>query len=366
VLGTLSNAQATIQASGTATATFTAGSTAGTGSASATVDGQTVSTDITITTALPATTVTSINRADPSPTNAVSVSWTVVFANALGGLTASNFALVSTGLGGTPAITAVAAVGAAPATTWTVTASSGSGSGTLGLNLANDTNLSATVSGLPFIGQVYTLDRTAPDTTITSNPSDPSASADATFSFTVNDGSGPGVAGFECALDSGSFAACTSPQTYAGLADGSHTFQVRAIDSASNADPSPAGFTWTIDTTRPSVTINQASGQADPTTNGTINFTAVFDEAVNGFQASDVSLSGTAGATTVAITGGGTTYNVAVSGMTSVGTVIVNIPAGAATDAAGNSSAAATSTDNSVTFTGTPVWYIYLPLVVKP
>ena len=48
VLGTLSSAQTTIQASGTATATFTAGATGGSGSANATVDNQTVAAAITI------------------------------------------------------------------------------------------------------------------------------------------------------------------------------------------------------------------------------------------------------------------------------------------------------------------------------
>ena len=104
----------------------------------------------------------------------------------------------------------------------------------------------------------------------------------------------------------------------------------------------------------PTVTINRASGQADPTTDSTIHFTAVFDEPVTGFDDSDVDLSGTAGATTAAVTeqapNDGTTYDVAVSGMTTSGTVIVSIPANAAQDAAQNGNSASTSTDNTVTF----------------
>jgi Ca2+-binding RTX toxin-like protein len=103
------------------------------------------------------------------------------------------------------------------------------------------------------------------------------------------------------------------------------------------------------------VTINQADGQADPAASSPINFTAIFDEPVSGFIGSDVTLSGTAGATTAVVTetapNDGTTYNVAVSGMTGNGTVVADIPAGVANDADGNPNAASTSTDNTVTFT---------------
>jgi FtsP/CotA-like multicopper oxidase with cupredoxin domain/Ca2+-binding RTX toxin-like protein len=106
------------------------------------------------------------------------------------------------------------------------------------------------------------------------------------------------------------------------------------------------------DTTSPTVTIEQAAGQADPAEGSPINFTVVFSEPMFNFATGDVSLSGTAGATTAEVTGSGTTYNVAVSGMTANGSVIVSINAGMAEDAAGNLNTASTSTDNSVSFTG--------------
>jgi hypothetical protein len=110
------------------------------------------------------------------------------------------------------------------------------------------------------------------------------------------------------------------------------------------------------DVTAPTVTINQAAGQADPTltcSGQPINFTVVFSERVLGFATGDVTLSGTAVATSAIVTetapNDGTTYNVAVSGWTGLGTVIATIGAGKATDLVGNNNNASTSTDNTVT-----------------
>ena len=101
-------------------------------------------------------------------------------------------------------------------------------------------------------------------------------------------------------------------------------------------------------------TINQAPTQADPTSGATIDFTVVFNAPVSDFATGDVTLGGTAGATTAVVTGGETTYNVAVSGMARTGTVIAAIAAGVAHDAQNHPNMAATSADNTVTFDATP------------
>src|SRR6266542_2347195 len=46
-------------------------------------------------------------------------------------------------------------------------------------------------------------------------------------------------------LDRAAFAACTTSTVYTGLAEGAHTFRVRASD-AGGADPTPASWTWTV------------------------------------------------------------------------------------------------------------------------
>ena len=76
-----------------------------------------------------------------------------------------------------------------------------------------------------------------------------------------------------------------------------------------------------------------------------------------------MTFTGTAGGTKVGtVTGSGTTYNVAVTGMTGTGTVIASLNASVATDAAGNGNAASTSTDNTVTYdTTAPTATVTLP-----
>ena len=117
-----------------------------------------------------------------------------------------------------------------------------------------------------------------------------------------------------------------------------------------------ADNTVTYDITKPSVTINQSTSapvQADPTAASPIVFQVLFSEAVTGFAASDVNLSGSTGGgvgLSPTISGSGTSYKVSVTGMTSGTTVVATIVADAASDAAGNTSFASTSTDNSVLY----------------
>ncbi|MFN8442089.1 MAG: immunoglobulin domain-containing protein [Caldilineaceae bacterium] len=91
------------------------------------------------------------------------------------------------------------------------------------------------------------LDTTPPDTTLTEFPVSPSYSSSATFRFSSNEINSI----FACSLDSSPFTGCTSPQNYTGLSNGNHTFQVRAVDAAGNIDPSPASYTWMINTKPP-------------------------------------------------------------------------------------------------------------------
>jgi hypothetical protein len=223
-------------------------------------------------------TVSQLVRGNASPTNAGSVTFNLLFSEIVTNPIAENFTLVPGGLVAGAMITN--SVCNMTVKSCVITVNTGSGSGTLGLNLTNSTGVTDSaglgISNLPYDGQVYTLDKDVPNTTLTANPPNLSNSANATFSFTGNDGGGSGVVSFECKLDAGFFTACTSPQTYTGLSDGSHTFQVRAVDAAGNADDTPASYTWIIDTTAPSapVVVTPANGASTSNTQPTVSGTA--------------------------------------------------------------------------------------------
>jgi hypothetical protein len=126
----------------------------------------------------------------------------------------------------------------------------------------------------------WTIDTAPPNTSITSNPSALSNSASPSFGFSSTESGS-----FECSLDGAAFAACTSPKAYSGLADGAHTFQVRGLDPAGNADPTPASYAWTIDATPPNTTIGPSQPAALTTATGaTFDFSST--ESPSTFQCS--------------------------------------------------------------------------------
>jgi hypothetical protein len=104
-------------------------------------------------------------------------------------------------------------------------------------------------------GQAYTFDRTPPPAPALGAPLPPDPTNQTTTTFTFTDTEAG--ASFQCKLDAGSYAACTSPAGYTGLGSGSHSFAVQAKDAAGNLSAGAATYTWTVDATpppRPTVT----------------------------------------------------------------------------------------------------------------
>ncbi|MCL1059490.1 tandem-95 repeat protein [Shewanella gelidimarina] len=107
---------------------------------------------------------------------------------------------------------------------------------------------------------------------------------------------------------------------------------------------------------QPTVTINQASGQGDPTNNPAIVFDVVFSESVTGFDSSDINLTLDSGmtASVTSVSGGGASYTVTATITAGDGDINANIPSSAAVDGSGALNKASSSTDNQITFDNTP------------
>jgi len=199
-----------------------------------------------------------------------------------------------------------------------------------------------------------TLDTTPPSTTIDDGPDAVTDLTVAGFAFS----SDTPLATFECSHTSGAtttpYGPCSSSYLMSGLTDGTYTLSVRAKDRAGNVDPTPATWSWRVDTVGPTVTIEKTTDQPDPTNGTTITFDVVFSEPVDTFTVDDVddttSPGLSFGASSISpTTGPATHYTVTYDNVVGNGTLTVSIPAGAVVDAAGNPNQASTSTDNVVT-----------------
>ena len=308
-----------------------------------------------------------INQAagQPDPTNASPINFTVVFSEPV-----ADFASGDVSLSGTAGATSATVTGSG--TTYNVAVSGMTSSGTVVATIpagaATDAVSNASVASTSTDNTV-TFDIAAPTVTINQagGQEDPTNQSPINFTvvfseavtnFATGDVTIGGTAGATTATVTGSgttYDVAVSGMTQPGTVMVSVAAGV-ANDLAGNpnAASTSSDNSVTFDNAQPTVTIDQTAGQADPTETSPINFTVVFSEAVTGFGTGDVTIGGTAGATTATVTGSGTTYNVAVSGMTSEGTVTVSIAAGVAADAATNTNVASTSSDNSVTFTPPP------------
>ena len=326
-----------------------------------------INTDNTVTFDNVAPTVT-INQAatQNDPTNLSTIQFTVIFSEIVTGFTGADVSFTGSTIGGT-----LAASVTGTGTTYTVTVTGMTGNGTVvasipggaaqdaagNLNTAStstDNTVTHTV-----IGPTVTINQAAgqPDptnaspiqfTVVFSAPVTGFAADDINFSSGTLTGLSATVVGsganYSVTVTGMNGTGTVRPSILAGA----------AIDAAGNptVSSSSADNVVTFDNVAPTVTINQAAGQADPTNVSPVVFTVVFSEPVNGFTTGDVVLTGsTVSGTLIAnVSGTGPTYTVSVTGMTGTGTVVVSIPASAATDPAGNSNAASTSTDNAVIF----------------
>jgi HYR domain len=158
-----------------------------------------------------------------------------------------------------------------------VASSSGCAATTLTADTAGMTLTCSATNGAGLTTQrsvTVKIDRSAPETTLGGGPSGTVTSATASFSFSASEAG----ATFACSLDGGGFEPCSSPQSYTGLADGSHSFRVRATDAAGNADQTPAERAWTVRAALPHLELPPAQTVEATTPAGTsVTYTAKAD-----------------------------------------------------------------------------------------
>jgi hypothetical protein len=152
-------------------------------------------------------------------------------------------ALTATG-SGTPAIRTRTGNTATPDASWSGFQALGTGGAVQsppGRYIQYEATLDDAAPRLDSVSITYTLDDAAPDAAIGGVQV---SGTTATVSF---GSSAADVARFECSLDGGAFAACTSPRQFSGLSAGTHSVAVRAVDRVGNIG-NAAGSSFRIET----------------------------------------------------------------------------------------------------------------------
>jgi hypothetical protein len=129
----------------------------------------------------------------------------------------------------------------------------------------------------------FQVDTTPPTLTWDTQPATPTADTFADFAFSASDALS-GIAQVLCQLDSGSSGACVSPYNLTGLAEGSHTLTVSALDIAGNATTKT--YTWYVDLTKPLLVIDSQPPAYTNNTSVSIAFHATDASGISGFTCS--------------------------------------------------------------------------------
>jgi hypothetical protein len=339
VNGTVNGATPAIQLSlGSTNITVNTGSTAG--SATSTNYAFT-SSDVT------PPTVSSISYQTPSssPTNANSLTFRIVFSEAVTGVQAADFTQTLSGVTiGSIAVTPIDAL------TYDVTFGTVSGNGTVRCDVLNtatiiDAASNAYASNFT-TGPSYTVDQTAPGIssfTKSAGQADPTNISPVSFTVVFTEAINPGtfVSGDILIGGSAGGQSVSTPSTTDNI---TWSFTITATSSgtinpsigagafsdvAGNTNSSTSATTVSFDNIAPTAAV--ASAASNPT-NAAIPVTITFSEPTTNFVVGDISVTnGTAGS----FSGSGTTYTATIT-PTAAGTVNINVAAGAATDAAGN------------------------------
>jgi len=138
-------------------------------------------------------------------------------------------------------------------------------------SLYNGSSSGFSISDMSVSGSPMTATVTFVDTVITAAPPGLANSPAASISFT----SPLTAATFECKLDGGAWTVCSAPFGVSSLADGAHTFSVRARDSLGTIDSTPAVASWTVDTVPPETVISSGPPALTRLTGASFGFSSI-------------------------------------------------------------------------------------------
>ena len=304
--------------------------------------------------------------AQVSPTNAAPVRFDVTFSAPVTGFTASDVQFTGTLAAG---LTAVVTQNGPAGDSYFVDVSGMNGTGTVGIGLAQGA-VSSVATGAPNFAattppiQFVAFDNVAP--TVSFVPSSIGMTNQADTAVTV--AFSEPVTGFTAASLVPTNAAV---QNFVAVAPDRYTFTLRATadgpfsvdvpagattDAAGNPNAA-AGLTGVLDSTPPTATIVRTSPATIPVEPAL--FRVSFSEPIvaGSFSASDILFAGSTAAGTLAaqitpVAGSPLAYTVAVTGMTSVGSIRISLGAGAVVDLAGNFNADPAVADADVTLFG--------------
>ncbi|MBN2080442.1 MAG: DUF2341 domain-containing protein, partial [Spirochaetes bacterium] len=304
------------------------------------------------------------------PTSALPIEFTIVFSEAIDPATFATADITQSGT----ATGITWSLATSDNITWTLSATAVTGDGTLvpslGAGVVTDTTGNGNSASTSTDNSV-TYDSTGPSVTINQagTQSDPTSSLPIEFTIVFSEAINPATFATTDITQSGTATGITwslatsdnitwtlSATTVTGqgtLVPGLGAGVVTDALGNGNSASTSTDNSVTYDATGPSVTINQATGQADPATGLPVNFTIVFSEAINPstFSTGDITQNGTASGITWSLaTSDNITWTLSATAVPTQGTLVPSLGAGVVTDIAGNANAASTSTDNSVTY----------------
>lgn len=327
--------------------------------------------------------VQSISRLGTNPTNAASVTFNVVFSEAVTGVDTGDFSLTVSGITGA-SVSSVSGSG----NQYSVTVSTGSGSGSIRLDALNngsiiDLALNSLNSGFTS-GESYTIDKTPPVLQSISRASGtPTNAASVSFTLVFSEAiniaglntsdfsvSAPGLSGwYISAVNIVGPANVFNVTIYTGTGSGSIRLDMindgtvkDMVGNTLSLSGTYTGPTYVIDKTNPLVQSSTRSS-LNPTQLTSVPFTVVFSESVTGVDTAEFNLtvSGISGAYVSSVSGSGNTYTVYAATGTGSGTLRLNVVNnGTIIDATGNPlggsyTSGQTYNVRTTTFTDVPV-----------